>query len=51
MKVKKKRKWLTKKIIKDALEACEHNQTHAAERLNVHRITLWRKMKELNLST
>jgi PAS domain S-box-containing protein len=51
VKVKKKRKWLTKKIIKEALEACEHNQTHAAEHLNVHRITLWRKMKEFNLST
>jgi PAS domain S-box-containing protein len=51
VKVKKKRKWLTKQIIKEALEACDHNQTHAAERLNVHRITLWRKMKEFDLST
>ncbi len=50
-KVKRKRKWLTKKIVKEALEACDHNQTHAAERLNVHRITLWRKMKEFGLST
>ena len=51
VKVKRKRKWLTKKIVQEALEACEHNQTRAAERLNVHRITLWRKMKEFNLST
>jgi transcriptional regulator with PAS, ATPase and Fis domain len=47
----KKRKWLTRKIVKEALAECEHNQTHAAERLNVHRITLWRKMKEFNLSS
>jgi PAS domain S-box-containing protein len=51
MKVKRKRKWLTKKIVKEALEACENNQTRAAEHLNVHRITLWRKMKEFNLSS
>jgi PAS domain S-box-containing protein len=48
-KVKRKRKWLTQKIVKEALEACDHNQTRAAEHLNVHRITLWRKMKEFNL--
>ena len=51
IKVKRKRKWLTKKIVQDALKTCEHNQTQAAEHLNVHRITLWRKMKEFNLST
>jgi PAS domain S-box-containing protein len=50
VKVKRKRKWLTRKIVKEALAECEHNQTHAAERLNVHRITLWRKMKEFKLS-
>ena len=49
VKVKRKRKWLTKKIVQDALKECEHNQTHAAEHLNVHRITLWRKMKEFKL--
>ena len=49
-KIKRRRKWLTKKIVQDALKACEHNQTRAAERLNVHRITLWRKMKEFHLS-
>lgn len=49
-KVKKKRKWLTRKIVEEALEECNHNQTHAAERLNIHRITLWRKMKEFKLS-
>ena len=49
-KVKRRRKWLTKKIVQDALKACEHNQTQAAEHLNIHRITLWRKMKEFGLS-
>ncbi|MDH5761980.1 MAG: sigma 54-interacting transcriptional regulator [Nitrospinota bacterium] len=48
-KVKRKRKWLTQKIVKEALEACDHNQTRAAEHLKVHRITLWRKLKEFNL--
>jgi PAS domain S-box-containing protein len=50
VKVKRKRKWLTRKIVKEALTECDHNQTHAAEHLNVHRITLWRKMKEFNIS-
>jgi two-component system, NtrC family, response regulator HydG len=51
VKVKRRRKWLTKKIVQDALKESKHNQTQAAEHLNVHRITLWRKMKEFNLST
>ena len=51
LKVKRKRKWLTPKIVKKALQQCDHNQTQAAEHLNVHRITLWRKMKEFNLSS
>jgi len=46
----RKRKWLTKKIVREALQECGHNQTRAAELLNVHRITLWRKMKEFGLS-
>jgi PAS domain S-box-containing protein len=51
VKTKRKRKWLTKKIVQDALKEFENNQTQAAQHLNVHRITLWRKMKEFNLST
>ena len=47
----RKRKWLTPKIVQETLQQCDHNQTRAAERLNVHRITLWRKMKEFNIST
>ena len=47
----RRRKWLTPKIIREALAECDHNQTRTAERLNVHRITLWRKMKEFGLSS
>ncbi len=46
---KKRRKWLTKKLVKEALQQCGNNQTRAAEHLNIHRITLWRKMKEFGL--
>ena len=50
-KIVRKRKWLTPEIVRNALQECDQNQTQAAERLNVHRITLWRKMKEFGLST
>ncbi len=46
---KKKRKWLNKQLILDALEQCSQNQSQAAKILDVHRITLWRKMKELKI--
>ena len=44
------RRRLTRKQIVEALRACGHNQTQAAEHLGIHRITLWRKMRALNLS-
>ncbi len=44
--MRKPRRKLTKKQIVDTLKECDQNQTHAAERLGIHRITLWRKMTE-----
>jgi PAS domain S-box-containing protein len=46
---KRKRKRLTKKLVQEALTQCGHNQSKAALLLDVHRITLWRKMKEFNI--
>ncbi len=48
-KIQRKRTPLTRAAIQSALEKTGHNQTRAAQLLNVHRITLWRKMKSLNL--
>jgi PAS domain S-box-containing protein len=45
----KKRNTLTRDNVQTALEQTGNNQTRAAKKLGVHRITLWRKMKELNL--
>jgi len=47
---RKPRRRLTKKQIVETLRACGRNQTQAAERLGIHRITLWRKMQALNIS-
>ncbi len=46
---KKKRKWLNKQLILEALEQCSQNQSQAAKVLDIHRITLWRKMKEFKI--
>ncbi len=48
-KKKQKRKWLTQELVEDALKKSDHNQTRAAQLLGVHRITLWRKMKEFGI--
>ena len=45
----KKRKWLTKKLALEALLKCGGNQTRAAGQLGIHRITLWRKMREFKI--
>ncbi|MCA9482857.1 MAG: sigma 54-interacting transcriptional regulator [Nitrospina sp.] len=47
--IKKPRRRLTKKQIQEALKECGHNQTRTAEHLGVHRITLWRKIRELQI--
>ncbi len=48
-KVRRKRTVLTREKVEAALQKTGHNQTQAAQLLNVHRITLWRKMKAFNL--
>jgi two-component system, NtrC family, response regulator HydG len=44
-----KRNHATKEMIIKALAETGNNQTHAARLLNVHRITLWRKMQTFNI--
>jgi len=46
---KQRRKWLTRELVKEALHKSDNNQTRAAQLLGVHRITLWRKMKEFHI--
>jgi len=50
---KKGRSWkriqITKEMIIKALTEADNNQTHAARRLNIHRITLWRKMQTFGI--
>ncbi|CAI2717269.1 sigma-54 interaction domain-containing protein [Nitrospina watsonii] len=45
----KRRNWLTREMVSEALEQHNGNQSRAARQLGVHRITLWRKMKEFNI--
>jgi transcriptional regulator of acetoin/glycerol metabolism len=45
----RRRKWLTRELVEQALAENGGNQTRAAHQLGVHRITLWRKMKEFNI--
>ncbi len=40
---------ITKKALVQALKESDHNQTQAAQSLEIHRITLWRKMKEFGI--
>ena len=47
---RKKRKQITRKSVLEALSQTNYNQTQAARLLDLHRITLWRKMKELNIT-
>jgi PAS domain S-box-containing protein len=51
--VKKGKSWkrnhATKEMIINALAESNNNQTHAARLLNIHRITLWRKMQTFNI--
>lgn len=49
VKMRKPRRRLTKKQIVETLKECDQNQTRAAEQLGIHRITLWRKMRENNI--
>jgi DNA-binding NtrC family response regulator len=37
-------------LIERALETCDGNRRRAAEALNISTVTLWRKMKQYNLS-
>jgi len=45
----KRRNWLTRQMVEQALDDNSGNQTRAARQLGVHRITLWRKMKEFDI--
>jgi len=36
--------------IRETLERCDYNQTRAAQELGIHRITLWRKMKQFGIA-
>ena len=45
----RRRKWLTRDLVEQALADNGGNQTRAAQQLGVHRITLWRKMKEFDI--
>ncbi|MDP6231468.1 MAG: sigma 54-interacting transcriptional regulator [Nitrospinaceae bacterium] len=47
---RKKRKQMTRESVLEALSQTNYNQTQAARLLDLHRITLWRKMKELNIT-
>ena len=38
-----------KEYVQQVLEECQWNRSDAAERLGMHRSTLWRKMKEWGL--
>ena len=38
-----------RRIILDALEACGGNQSKAAKRLGVSRVTVWNRMKKYNI--
>ncbi len=44
-----KRNQVTKEMILKALAETGNNQTHAAQFLNIHRITLWRKMQTFKI--
>ena len=44
-----KAKQLTSEIIKQVINECKGNKTLAANRLDISRMTLYRKIKELNL--
>ncbi|KMP11511.1 hypothetical protein UZ36_04240 [Candidatus Nitromaritima sp. SCGC AAA799-C22] len=46
---RKKRKQVTKESVLEALSQSGHNQTRAARLLDLHRVTLWRKMKEFGI--
>ncbi len=41
---------MTRESVLEALSQTNYNQTQAARLLDLHRITLWRKMKELNIT-
>ncbi len=43
-------KEMEERLIRQALEKFEHNQTEAANKLGISRSTLWRKMKEYGIS-
>ncbi|MGP0565314.1 sigma-54 interaction domain-containing protein [Nitrospina sp. 32_T5] len=45
----RRRNWLNREMVAAALEKAGGNQSRAARELGVHRITLWRKMKEFGL--
>ena len=49
-KTSRKRSRTTRETILKALAETGNNQTLAARLLDIHRITLWRKMKEFNIS-
>ncbi|CCQ89222.1 PAS domain S-box protein [Nitrospina gracilis 3/211] len=45
----RRRNWLNRELVTEALARAEGNQSRAARELGVHRITLWRKMKEFGI--
>ncbi|NIP99466.1 MAG: AAA domain-containing protein, partial [Nitrospinaceae bacterium] len=47
--VRKPRRKVTPDMVRQALAEADHNQTRAAKLLNLHRTTLWRKMKTLGI--
>ncbi|MCH8157668.1 MAG: sigma-54-dependent Fis family transcriptional regulator, partial [Nitrospinae bacterium] len=47
---RKKRNRVTRESILEALSQTNYNQTRAARLLDLHRITLWRKMKEFDIN-
>lgn len=47
----KRRNSVTREMILTALEQCRNNRADAAQTLNLHRITLWRKMRQLNINS
>lgn len=47
---KRRRNQVTPEMIRQTLRQTNHNQTRAAELLDLHRITLWRKMKEFGIA-
>ncbi len=48
--IKKRRQKITREMLLQTLAETDHNQTRAAKLLNLHRITLWRKMKTFGIA-